>query len=69
MTKSTTNVSDGIVDMYKIAAVILMAPDGSLSDWEENLLINFVAEYWKDKNASDYPDHYPNSVHEDPLND
>ena len=48
MNETTTAISDGIIEMYNIAAMILHAPDGSLTDWEENLLVNFIAMYMAD---------------------
>jgi len=48
MTETSTNISDSIIEMYNIAAAVLQAPDGMLTDWEENLLSNFIAMYWSD---------------------
>jgi len=46
--KTSTNISDSIVEMYNIAAAVLHAPDGMLTDWEENLLCTFIQMYWSD---------------------
>ena len=50
--ETTTHISDGIVEMYGIASAILAAPEGSLSEWEENLLTSFIQMYWSDDQAN-----------------
>ena len=62
--ESTAHISDGIIEMYNIAAAVLQAPPGSLNDHEENFLCAFVQSYWEE-----YPDRYADRPHEDPLND
>jgi hypothetical protein len=47
--ETTTHMSDGIIEMYNIATVLLNSPPGSLSDWEENLLCTFIQMYWADE--------------------
>lgn len=49
MTKTTTNVSDTIIEMNRMAMVLLQAPEGMLNEWEENLLLNFVETYWSEE--------------------
>lgn len=49
MPETTTSVSDTIVEMYNMAALLLQAPKGMLTEWEENLLCNFVQTYWSDE--------------------
>ena len=46
MSVENTAISDGFVQMYDIACTILKAPPGALTDWEENLLCNFIEMYW-----------------------
>lgn len=48
MISTTTSVSDTIIEMYNMAALLLQAPEGMLNEWEENLLCNFVQAYWSD---------------------
>lgn len=48
MSVENTAISDGFVQMYDIACTILKAPPGALTDWEENLLVNFIQMYWAD---------------------
>ena len=49
MNETTTHMTDGIVTMYNIAAELFNSPPGSLTDWEENLLANFIHMYWADE--------------------
>ena len=49
MNQTTTHMTDGIVTMYNIAAELFNSPPGSLTDWEENLLANFIHMYWADE--------------------
>jgi hypothetical protein len=48
MPETSTNISDSIIEMYNIAAAVLHAPNGMLTDWEENLLCTFIQMYWSD---------------------
>ena len=46
--ETTAHISDSITTMYEMAAIALQQPPGTLNDWEEHLLCNFIAMYWND---------------------
>ena len=48
MDDSTTHISEAIVGLYNTCALLLAAPQGSLTHWEEELLCNFIVMYWSD---------------------